>query len=53
MIRWIKGIFGLGSRVSEFLSSLRPRPIADETGQAAVEHTKVARECHANPHGCN
>jgi hypothetical protein len=35
-IRWIKGIFGLGSRLSEFLSSLRPRTLAWSATAAAV-----------------
>jgi hypothetical protein len=35
-IRWVKGIFDLGSRVSEFLSSLRPRTLAWSATAAAV-----------------
>src|SRR5262249_36622061 len=35
-IRWVKGIFDLGSRLSEFLSSLRPRTLAWSASAAAV-----------------
>jgi hypothetical protein len=35
-IRWVKGIFELGSRVSEFLSSLTPRTLAWSATAAAV-----------------
>ena len=35
-IRWVKGIFDLASRVSEFLSSLTPRTIAWSATAAAV-----------------
>ena len=35
-IRWVKGIFDLGSRVSEFLSSLTPRTLAWSATAAAV-----------------
>jgi hypothetical protein len=34
--RWVKGIFGRGSRLSEFLSSLRPRTLAWSATAAAV-----------------
>ena len=36
MIRWIKGIFDLGSRLSKFLSSLRPRTLAWSATAAAI-----------------
>jgi hypothetical protein len=36
MIRWVKGIFDLGSHLSEFLSSLRPRTLAWSATAAAV-----------------
>src|SRR5262249_56523019 len=36
-IRWVRGIFDLGSRLSEFLSSLTPRTLAwSATAAAAV-----------------
>jgi hypothetical protein len=35
-IRWVKGIFDLGSRLSEFLSSLTPRTLAWSASAAAV-----------------
>jgi hypothetical protein len=35
-IRWVKGIFDLGSRLSEFVSSLRPRTLAWSATAAAV-----------------
>jgi hypothetical protein len=35
-VRWVKGIFDLGSRVSEFLSSLTPRTLAWSATAAAV-----------------
>jgi hypothetical protein len=35
-IRWVKGIFNLGSRLSEFLSSLTPRTLAWSATAAAV-----------------
>jgi hypothetical protein len=35
-IRWVNGIFNLGSRLSEFLSSLRPRTLAWSATAAAV-----------------
>jgi hypothetical protein len=35
-IRWVKGIFDLGSRVSEFLSSLTPRTLAWSATAGAV-----------------
>jgi hypothetical protein len=35
-IRWVNGIFDLGSRLSEFLSSLRPRTLAWSATAAAV-----------------
>jgi hypothetical protein len=35
-IRWVKGIFDLGNRVSEFLSSLTPRTLAWSATAAAV-----------------
>jgi hypothetical protein len=35
-IRWVKGVFNLGSRLSEFLSSLRPRTLAWSATAAAV-----------------
>jgi hypothetical protein len=35
-IRWVKGIFDLGSHLSEFLSSLRPRTLAWSATAAAV-----------------
>src|SRR5262249_5607616 len=35
-IRWVKGIFDLGSRISEFLSSLSPRTLAWSATAAAV-----------------
>jgi hypothetical protein len=35
-IRWVKGIFDLGRRVSEFLSSLTPRTLAWSATAAAV-----------------
>jgi hypothetical protein len=35
-IRWVNGIFGLGSRISEFLSSLTPRSLAWSATAAAV-----------------
>jgi hypothetical protein len=35
-VRWVKGIFDLGSRIPEFLSSLRPRTLAWSATAAAV-----------------
>jgi hypothetical protein len=35
-VRWVKGIFDLGSRIPEFLSSLRPRTLAWSAAAAAV-----------------
>jgi hypothetical protein len=35
-VRWVKGILDLGSRISEFLSSLRPRTLAWSATAAVV-----------------
>jgi hypothetical protein len=35
-IRWVRGMFDLGGRLSEFLSSLRPRTLAWSAAAAAV-----------------